>query len=274
MKSVALILVLALFTGCNARAVPADVSTTNWEDSVERFWQQVSQLNQNAAGVLDNLKATQLSRELDTLISDTMAELTAYKADIQAKIKPYTDVSTGQLSTDFQLLANKLQQDMMDAKERSTEYLGELKTMVEQNTDDVRTRVSSYTHKLKKRLNKDTQEIRNTVATYMEEIQSRATQNMETVKEKVEPFVQQAQDTASKKMTDLSSMLISQAEGLGQQLESQAEGLKTQLESTAEELRTSLEGKLEELTDMFSPYAAKIKENIDTIVEKVKEASA
>lgn len=89
-----------------------------------------------------------------------MSELALYRDDIQAKLTPYTQGSTGQLSQDLQLLANRLQKDMMDAKERSTEYLGELKTMMEQNSDDVRSRINTYSHKLKKRLNKDTEEIR------------------------------------------------------------------------------------------------------------------
>lgn len=89
-----------------------------------------------------------------------MAELTVYRESIQSKLAPYTESSTGQMSEDLQLLTNKLQKDMLDAKERSTEYLGELKTMMEQNTDDVRGRISTYTHKLKKRLTKDTDEIR------------------------------------------------------------------------------------------------------------------
>lgn len=89
-----------------------------------------------------------------------MAELATYRDDIQTKLSPYTESSTGQLTQDLQLLANKLQQDMLDAKERSTQYVGELKTMVEQNADDVHSRINAYTHKLKKRLNKDTEEIR------------------------------------------------------------------------------------------------------------------
>lgn len=89
-----------------------------------------------------------------------MAELAAYRDDINTKLTPYADGSTGQLSQDLQLLANKLQKDMVDAKERSAVYLGELKTMIEQNSDDVRGRIGTYSHKLKKRLNKDTEEIR------------------------------------------------------------------------------------------------------------------
>lgn len=89
-----------------------------------------------------------------------MSELSAYRDDIQTKLSPYAETSAGQLSEDLQLLANKLQRDMLEAKERSTEYLGELRTMMEQNTDDVHNRISTYTNKLKKRLNKDTEEIR------------------------------------------------------------------------------------------------------------------
>lgn len=93
-----------------------------------------------------------------------MAELAKYKDDIQTKIRPLTDSSTGQMTQDLQLLGSRLQRDMLEAKDRSIEYLGELKTMVEQNTDDVRGRINAYTNKLRKRLNKDTEEIRKYVA--------------------------------------------------------------------------------------------------------------
>uniref|UniRef100_G3NGQ8 Apolipoprotein Eb n=1 Tax=Gasterosteus aculeatus TaxID=69293 RepID=G3NGQ8_GASAC len=249
MKAVALILALAVITGCSARVVRQADATVRWEDTVDRFWQYVSDLNQKADVVVRDLKTSQITRELDTLITDTMAELAAYRDDINTKLTPYADGSTGQLSQDLQLLANKLQKDMVDAKERSAVYLGELKTMIEQNSDDVRGRIGTYSHKLKKRLNKDTEEIRSAVANYLGEIQSRTVQNLDTVKENVEPYVQQAGDTASKKLADISTIL-----------ESQAEGIKTQLESTAQELRTSLEGKIDELTEMISPYAVQIRE--------------
>lgn len=103
---------------------------------------------------------TLISSASSTLITDTMAELGKYRDDIQTKLVPYTETSTGQLSQDLQLLVNKLQKDMLDAKERSTEYLGELKTMMELNSDDVHGRITAYTNKLKKRLNKDAEEIR------------------------------------------------------------------------------------------------------------------
>lgn len=54
---------LVLTTGCNARAVP--VTSDRWEDTVNRFWQQISDLNTKADGVVQNLKTSQLTRELE-----------------------------------------------------------------------------------------------------------------------------------------------------------------------------------------------------------------
>lgn len=113
-----------------------------------------------------------------------------------------------------------------------------------------------------------------TVSTYVGELQSRTSQNMETVRGHVEPYMQQASDTTNQKLSDISTILKNQAEGLGQQLETQAEGFRTQLEATAEELRTAMEGNIDKLTELIQPYATKIREQIETIVDKVKETAA
>ncbi len=57
---------LMFHTGCNARAVrQADATPVRWEDTVDRFWAYVSELTQKADGVMQDLKASQLSRELE-----------------------------------------------------------------------------------------------------------------------------------------------------------------------------------------------------------------
>lgn len=55
-----------LITGCNARAVrQADAALVRWEDTVDRFWQYIADLGQKADGIVENIKASQLSRELE-----------------------------------------------------------------------------------------------------------------------------------------------------------------------------------------------------------------
>lgn len=107
-----------------------------------------------------SISPTESTSCFSTLITDAIAELTTYREDIQNKLAPYTESSTGQLSQDMQLLFNRLQTDMTEAKERSTAYVRELKSLIDQNGDDARNRMRTYIIKLRKRLDKDTEQIR------------------------------------------------------------------------------------------------------------------
>ncbi|XP_017323363.1 apolipoprotein Eb [Ictalurus punctatus] len=275
MRAVAFVLVAAIIAGCHARAVPqADEPLVKWEETVDRFWQFISELNTHTDSVVENLKTDQLSRELDTLITNTMAELNVYRADIETKLGPHAKDTSDQLKQDLDLLTNKLQTDMLNAKERSTQYLQELKTMLKQNADDVKNRVNNYIRKLKKRLGTDTDLIRNTVATYLGELQSRGEQNAETVKTHLEPYAKQVQEGIGQKLGTITDLFQSQTQGVSQQLEEQANVLKQQLEQTADSLRISLEGRIEELTGLLNPYTEKIREQLQTVLEKIQEASA
>lgn len=54
------------FAGCQARSLhQADEAIAKWEETVDRFWQYVSELNTHADGMVQNVKSSQLSRELE-----------------------------------------------------------------------------------------------------------------------------------------------------------------------------------------------------------------
>lgn len=109
-----------------------------------------------------------------------------------------------------------------------------------------------------------------TVATYLSEVQSRVSQNMETAREHVEPYLS---GIDSPRMSELSSALRLQAEGLSQQLEIQAQVLRTQLETAGQEMRTLVEGMMDRLTDELPSIATQVREKLEEIVEKVKETA-
>ncbi|XP_064155629.1 apolipoprotein Eb [Anguilla rostrata] len=270
MKAAVVILVLATISACHARALQHDEPKTGWEETVDRFWQYVADLNTKADGVMQDIKDSQLRREMDTLITDTMDELVIYRDDIQSKLAPFARETSEKVRDDLQLLINKLYTDMSDARDRSTQYVNEMKTMMEQNADDIMNRVSAYTRKLKKRLHKDSEEIRNTATIYLEELQARASQNMESVKERLEPYVNQAHEKATERLGSLSELFKTQTQDLTEKFESQASAIRERLEQTAQDLRLTLEGQLEELTNWFTPYAAKIREQLKTVSDKIQ----
>lgn len=53
-------------SGSNARSVPQAVAhPDHWQDIVNRFWQYITDLNQQSDEVVKTLKAHQISRELE-----------------------------------------------------------------------------------------------------------------------------------------------------------------------------------------------------------------
>jgi len=262
MRVFAVILALAVLSGCHARSVPEANWKNPWEITVDELKEYLTDLSSKADEVVKDIRSSQISRELDTLIQDSMSELAVYKDDLQTRVAPYTQEAAERLGKDLQLLVDKLRDRLTEAREQMDKYSQELKTVMEQNVDDVTVRVSAYTRKLKKRLNKDTQEIKRHVADYFEELQSRTSDNMEEMKTRLNPYFVQVRDNAQAKITTLNDLLKSQVDGMKDKIQTTAEDIKEKFEQTAEDMQFSLEEKMEEVRIWFQPFIAMINTHI------------
>ncbi|KAG9279449.1 apolipoprotein Eb [Astyanax mexicanus] len=256
MKFLAVILALSVLSGCHGRFMFQDEPKTPWEETVDKFWEYVADLSSRAEEMKDNIKSTQLIRELDTLISDSMAELQMYSDDMQSKFGPYAQETAEKFHDDLKLLMNKLNMHMEEAKDRMTEYGQELQTMVEQNTEDVKNRVTSYVRKLKKRLSKDTQEINKKMETYFDEVQARATQGVEDVKERLTPYFDVVRQNAEDKFTTIGELLKAQAENVKERLEQ----IKEHIEKTKENVHAKVQENIEKVQNWFQELQERIQE--------------
>uniref|UniRef100_A0A8D2ZIL4 Apolipoprotein Eb n=1 Tax=Scophthalmus maximus TaxID=52904 RepID=A0A8D2ZIL4_SCOMX len=235
--------------GCHARGVPQRDSRNPWEVTLDEFKDYFTDLSSKADGVVKDIKSSPVSRELDTLIQDSMSELATYREDLQTKLAPYTQEAAERLGTDLQKMADKLRKHMDEARQQMEKYTQELQTMMEQNAEDVRVRVSAYNRKMTKRLNKDSQEIKRHVAEYFEELQTRTSDNVGEMKTRFEPFLAQVQDNAQAKISTLNDLLKSQTDTM-------------HFEKTSENMRSALEERMVEVRNWFQPYVSMIRDNL------------
>uniref|UniRef100_A0AAV2K4D1 Uncharacterized protein n=1 Tax=Knipowitschia caucasica TaxID=637954 RepID=A0AAV2K4D1_KNICA len=157
MKLFAVILVFAFASGGWSRTLP---QADSWETAVEKFQDYFTNLNSKTDEFLQEFRRTQISRDLDSLMEDSLKELKTYRDDMETKLAPVAQEAAQKLGRDLDQLGSRLQEQMQEAREQLDKYAEELQTMMEQNVDDVKTRLSTYTRKMKKRLNKDTHEIK------------------------------------------------------------------------------------------------------------------
>uniref|UniRef100_A0A3Q3JJD3 Apolipoprotein Ea n=1 Tax=Monopterus albus TaxID=43700 RepID=A0A3Q3JJD3_MONAL len=258
MRVFAVILALAVLSGCHARSVPQD-DGSDFEDTVQKFKDYLTYLNSKVDEVVKDIQSSETVRELDTLVQDSMSELAMYRDDLQNKLAPYAQETAERLGKDLQLLAGRLHNQMAETREQLVQYTQEAQTMMEQDADDSKLRVSTYSQKLNKRLNKDMEEIKKHVSEYLEELQSRTSDNMEDAKSRLQPYFAQVQDNAQAKVTTLSDLLTKQVENMKEEIQGD---MKEQFLETAQNMQFSLGEKVEEMRIWFQPLVSTIRDNI------------
>ncbi|XP_077447420.1 apolipoprotein Ea [Stigmatopora argus] len=253
MKVFLAIVALAVFSDCQAKSFYNDDPSATWE---EYFQEHMTALNLKADQIVQDIKTSQIGRELDTLIQDSVAELTAYRSDLETKVSPYTRQAIGRLSGDLQGMAEILRERANNAGEQMDKYGQELRTMVEQNSDDVRLRVATYVRKMKKRLNKEAAEIQNQVNTYLEKIQTRTSNNVEEFRQLLDPYFTQVRENTQAKISTLNDLLKSQVENMKDAIESTANAVTKRCEKTSDDIYSTVQETIEDLGDWFQPYVA------------------
>ncbi|XP_061839476.1 apolipoprotein Ea [Nerophis lumbriciformis] len=262
MRVFAVILALAVFSGCQARSFFQDDLTEPWEAAVENFKNYMTALNEKADEMVQNIKSSQIKRELDTLIQDSMAELDTYRDNLESKLAPYTELTAKRLSSELRGMGEHLYDNVVMAREQMDTYAADLNILMKQNADDIRQKVGAYTRKMNKRLSKNTMEIKTRVATYVEKLQSRATDNMEDLRERLLPYIAQVRDNAQAKVNTLNDLLRLQAESMKEQIVSTSHDIQEGYEKTSDNLRSTLMDKMEELRGWFQPFVSMISDNM------------
>ncbi|XP_061597230.1 apolipoprotein Eb-like [Cololabis saira] len=262
MKVFAVILALAVFSGCQARSIAPEEWRSTLEDTVDKLKEYMTDMNTRAEEVVKDIRSHQISRELDTLFQDSVAEMSMYKDDLHTKLAPYTQEATERLGRDLQRMAGKLGEHMTDARQQMDLYGQELRTMVELNTDDVRNRLSAYSRKLNKRILKDTEEMKRVVGDYFSELHSRSSDHAEDLRARLDPYFAQVRVNAQAKMTTINDLLKSQMETVKGQIQTAAEDIKERFEDTTEDLTSALGGQMETLRNWFQPYITQIRESM------------
>ncbi|XP_064359587.1 apolipoprotein E [Dromaius novaehollandiae] len=162
----------ALLAGCRAEQGPEE-PRAGWEAAVDSFWEYVAQLGQAVENGTARVKSSEIGRQLDGLIAETMEELEAQVAELQAKLGPSGEAGAG-LRRDVEELGGRLRAELVEARGRAAQYGAEARAVLQQGAEDLRSRLAAYARKLRKRLAKDAEELRSRLAAAAGEVRARA----------------------------------------------------------------------------------------------------
>uniref|UniRef100_A0A8C4WMN8 Apolipoprotein E n=1 Tax=Gopherus evgoodei TaxID=1825980 RepID=A0A8C4WMN8_9SAUR len=210
--------------GCQANPIVQDEPKTKWEEAVTVFWNYLSKVGHAAENVTAQIKSSQLSKELDGLITDTMAEVEVYREQLRTQFGPYAQEAQQRLGSEVAALTGKLRADMEEAKGRL-------------NLEEVRARVGMYLRKLRKRLGKDAEELRRKMAAYAGEAMGEQSQK---VRDSLGTRAQELHGHLQEKAEEVQSSLDQAAEQVRQWFAPFLQDVRAQLQTMVEKLQGKL----------------------------------
>ncbi|TFJ97218.1 SWI/SNF-related matrix-associated actin-dependent regulator of chromatin subfamily A-like protein 1 [Platysternon megacephalum] len=270
MKVWIVLLGATLLAGCQANPLVQDEPKTKWEEAVNVFWNYLSKVGHAADNVTAQIKSSQLSKELDGLITDSMAEVEVYREGLQARFGPYTQAAQQRLGSEVAALTGKLRADMEEAKGRVVQYTGDVRLMFDQNLEEVRARVAMYLRKLRKRLGKDTEELRRKMAAYAGEVQAHTDQQVDAVRQGLQPLIVSIRDKGQQHLEALSQAMGEQSQKVRDSLGTRAQELHGHLQEKAEEVRSSLDQAAEQVRQWFAPFLQDVRAQLQALAEKLQ----
>ncbi|XP_061919927.1 apolipoprotein A-IV-like [Entelurus aequoreus] len=241
------VLVLAVFTGCNANVFYADAPKPQLEVLTDAFWEYVAKATQTADDTLQMIKKTEFGQEMSArlaqgsdvanqyaltlheqlppaakdLIITVSAEADALKQhvtvelnSIREKLEPYT--YTENMRVQVQQRVDQLQAEInqllaMDPETLKTELVRrteELKANLEQSVADLQAQLGPHTDDLKQRVDQHLLTFKERVSPLAEKVQMELTQRAQQVRDLATPYVGELRETLDPYAQDLQDRLI------------------------------------------------------------------
>ncbi|KAK7887291.1 hypothetical protein WMY93_026912 [Mugilogobius chulae] len=175
---VLVVLVLAVFAGCNANLLYADAPKPQLEVLADQFWDYVGKATQTADDTLQMIRSSQFGQDVSARLTESADLASKYATSIQEQLPlpPRTSSPRGQLEPYTEEMKIQIQQKVEQLKQELAPYADnldaealrtalvqkseELKASLEQSVKDLQTQLGPYTDDLKVKVDQHLQDFK------------------------------------------------------------------------------------------------------------------
>ncbi|XP_068945084.1 apolipoprotein E isoform X2 [Petaurus breviceps papuanus] len=242
-----------------------------WETAMGRFRGYLDQLQARVEDLQSEVHSSQIVKDLRGLMTDTLAEFNAYKAELDQELTPMTEETRARLTKELTAAQARLGADMEDVGSRLAQYHREFHAVVNHNIDEVRNRVSAYLRKMRKRIGRDYEELQTRMATYQMGAKEGVERGLGSLKGLV-PLLEHIQEQNKKRMANIGTLAGERLQNHLDQVRIRMDEVKAKMEEQSAQLQAQLQGFHDRLKAWFQPLATDLQRQWTSLVDKVQEA--
>uniref|UniRef100_A0AAY5EXJ2 Apolipoprotein A-IV n=1 Tax=Electrophorus electricus TaxID=8005 RepID=A0AAY5EXJ2_ELEEL len=215
---VLVVLVLAVFTGCQANIFYADEPKPQLEQLTGAFWDYVAQATRTAEDTLKMIKESQLGQEVNAKITESANVASQYAIILQNQMHPLAQDIVTKISKEAEVLKGHLESELTTMKDKLGPYTEDLKATILQKTEELRENVEEKVQGLQSQLEP-----------YTTDLKQRMDQHLEDFQQTIVPLTEELQAQIAERTALVQQSLAPYAEDLKEKLDPYAQNLKDQL---------------------------------------------
>ncbi|XP_068603539.1 apolipoprotein A-I-like [Brachionichthys hirsutus] len=240
---VLVVLALAAFTGCHAGIVREKQPKQPVDMVKDAFWDWVAKATATAEDSLQQIKASQLGEEVNTLISESTDTVNKLADALRSQVAPLTSELVSKFSQEAKSLQMRLENDLTAVGTRLHPFaetmLADLQTQLEglkgmapANTMDpeaLKTALLQKSKGLKEQLDDGVKKMQAEMIPYTEEVREKVEKSLDEFQKSVTPMLQSFETKLTQKTQEIQQRLVPIGEELKANLDADSQNLKKRL---------------------------------------------
>ncbi|KAK5921871.1 hypothetical protein CgunFtcFv8_019191 [Champsocephalus gunnari] len=243
---VLVVLVLAVFTGCNANLFYADAPKPQLELMTEAFWDYVAKATATADDTLQVIKKSPFGQGVNARLEETMLVAAHYSVAVQEQLPPAAKDMIRKVTTETEELMGRVERELAAAQDVLKPYTDDMKVQIQQRVEQLKQDLAPYaesldTEAVRAALEQKSEELKQSVkdlqaqlGPYTDDLKLKVDQHLQDFQERVAPVTEKAQVELMQRANQVQEMAAPYVEDLRVRLNPYAEDLQARLTSLYE----------------------------------------
>ncbi|XP_054462481.1 apolipoprotein A-IV-like [Anoplopoma fimbria] len=246
------LVVLALFSVCNANILWQEPPKSNLDLVKDAFWDYVAKATLTAEDSLTQIRQSELGQEVNTMISQSADTVNQYAVALRTQVAPLTQDYMTRFYQEAEQLKASLEKDVTAVSTNLRPFTEELVADLQRQVEELKRDAAPYVEAmdleaLKAVLLQKSQELKGQLDKRAGELQAQMVPYTE-IKQKMEQSLEEFQKSMVPLTQSFETQLTQKTQEIQQNLAQRGEELRTKLDASAQDLQAQLTALWESFT--------------------------
>ncbi|XP_059195472.1 apolipoprotein A-IV-like [Centropristis striata] len=176
------VLVLAVFTGCQANLFYADAPKPQLEVMTDAFWDYVAKATQTADDTIQMIRKSQFGQDLSARLTESADVANKYAVTLQEQLPPAAQDLITKVTTEADVLRERVNKELTTVRETLEPYTENMKAQVQQRVEQLKQELAPYADSV------DTEALKTTLLEKSEELKASLEQSVTDLQAQLGPY--------------------------------------------------------------------------------------